>query len=120
MKGISMSIFKDLSDLCIELRNEARQNKQFELADKIFSIQDKIKEIQDENYNLRKELEIRDKIKYDEDGQSFTLNNDDNIHYCATCYGQSKKLIPMTRHKENNNLICKICWEINMNHFRPH
>lgn len=113
-----MNIFKDLSDMCIELRNEARQNKQFELADKICSIQDKIKEIQDENDNLRKELEIKDKIKYDEDCQSFTLD-DNSIHYCAICYGQSKKLIPMTKHKENNKLTCRICWEIDMNHFRP-
>ena len=57
-----MSIAKEIADLCINLRNEARQNKQFELADKVFAIQDKINELLEENEVLRKQLDISSKI----------------------------------------------------------
>lgn len=105
-----MSIVKELSDLCINLRNEARQNKQYDLADKIYLIQDKVKELENENEKLHKQLDIQNKIKYDEDPRSFILDNKD-IHYCSVCYGQNGKLIPMSD-LGNDKLRCRICEEI--------
>ena len=105
-----MSIVKELSDLCISLRNEARQNKLYDLADKIYLIQDKVKELENENEELHKQLDIQNKIKYDDGARSFILDNKD-IHYCSICYGQNRKLIPMVD-LGDGKLRCRICEEI--------
>lgn len=107
----TMSIVKDVSDLCIELRNEARQNKQFELADKLCSIQDKLKELSEENDELRRQLSIKEKIKYDESDQTFILTDNPRIHFCSVCYGHSGTLIPVSD-LGDGKYRCRVCEEI--------
>lgn len=108
-----MDMISSLYDLIKTAFEEARKKKQTELAEKILDIEIKVKELADENERLHKELDIVNNMIYDNNGESFTLPNNPNIHYCSVCYGHSKKLIPMVlSNTEEGKYLCRICNEI--------
>lgn len=112
-----MSLVKEIADLCIALRDEAKKEKNLDLVEKAINIEVKVKELSDENDELRKQLDITSKIKYDDNSASFILINNPNVHYCSTCYGQNNKLIPMIV-TTDGKYKCRICEEIWMGKIR--
>lgn len=113
-----MSVINDIIDLISTAKDTAKTIKNEELASKLIDIEYKVKDIIDENNNLKEQLNIVQTIKYDEGNQSFTINNDNSVHYCSVCYGQGHKLIPVSL-GQNNMYKCRICEEVWMNKYRP-
>ncbi len=97
----------DLYQLVRDLINEAKEQKNLELVDKLIELKLAISEIQDENIELRKRLEQQKKIERHSEGTYITLKDDNlKIHYCATCWGTSQKLIQLASSTGN----CPICY----------
>ena len=69
------------------------------------------KRFDEENQRLKKQLDIREKMIYDEDAQSFTLPDNSDVHYCSVCYAHDGKMIPMANNTERGYL-CRICEEV--------
>ena len=106
---------KNVIDLIKEVISIAKKYQNFELQQNLCDIQQKIYEMQEENMALKQKLEIQKNIIYDEDGQTFTLKDSPDLHYCSICYGRSNKLIPTMKNIHENQLnkyVCRICEEI--------
>lgn len=105
-----MSVVMDIYSLIRDLIEEAEKNKNDKIVSELISIKKQINEIDEENQELKKQLDIRNKMIYDETAVSFTLPENSSIHYCSVCYGQSGKLIPMSY--VGDKLQCRICEEV--------
>lgn len=100
----------EIYSLIQDLMNEAEKNKNEALYSNLITIEKQVNELDKENQSLKKQLDIREKMVYDEDAKSFTLPERPEKHYCSTCYGHSEKLIPMTN--GDRGLLCRVCEEI--------
>ncbi len=109
-KEKKMSVVMEVYSLIKDLMSEAEKARNYELYSSLIDIKKQINEIDEENQRLKKLLDIRESIKYDEGAQSFTLTDDPEIHYCSVCYGQYGKLIPMSYNKDRK-FLCRICEE---------
>ena len=97
---------KDLLDLILKLKQEAKAKKNEELYEKLIEIYDGVDELRSENRQLTERLNLRYNITYNEDNTAFTINDSDNkVPYCSVCYGKDEKLIPITKGK------CRVCEE---------
>ena len=86
----------DLYSLVRDLINEAREQKNLALVEKLIDIKLAISELQEENASLKKSLEIQNEIVRHTDGNYITLKNDElQIKYCSTCWGNERKLIQL-------------------------
>ena len=106
-----MSAVMDIYNLIKDLMDEAEKNRNNELYSSLIDIKKQVNELDEENQELKKKLDIRDKIQYDEGAQSFILTDNPDIHYCAVCYGHDGKMIPMTNNKDRG-FVCRVCEEI--------
>ncbi len=103
----------DLYQLVRDLIEEARKQKNLELVDKLIEIKLAISDIQDENDKLKKELEQQVNVIRHADGNYITLKDDDlQIKYCSTCWGNDNKLIQLSDDKthSDNYPKCPICF----------
>lgn len=86
----------DLYSLVRDLIEEAKEQKNLSLVEKLIDIKLAISELQDENEALKKKLEAKEKIIRHSDGNYITLENDDQqIKYCSMCWGNEQKLIQL-------------------------
>ncbi len=106
-----MSVVMDIYGLIKDLMKKAENAKDDKLISSLIDIKKQVNELDDENQQLRRLLDIRDKMIYDEDAQSFTLSDKPDVHYCSVCYGHDGKMIPMANNKEGGYL-CRICEEV--------
>lgn len=96
-----LSMIMDLYSLVRDLINEAREQKNLALVEKLIDIKLAISDLQDENKELKDKLEIKDEVVRHTEGNYITLKNDSlQIKYCATCWGNDQKLIQLC---ENDN-----------------
>ena len=103
----------DLYALVRDLIEEAKKNKDLQLVDKLIDIKLSISELQDENKALKEKLAIQDEIVRHTDGNYITLRNDElQIKYCSTCWGNEQKLIQLCEDDEmpSGYLQCPICF----------
>lgn len=103
----------DLYQLVRDLIEEAREQKDLEMVNKLIEIKLAISEIQDENRALKKQLEQQRKIVRHEDGNYVTLADDSpEIQYCSTCWGKDNKLIQLDKelNKDKNLSKCPVCF----------
>lgn len=86
----------DLYSLVRDLIEEAREQKNLSLVEKLIDIKLAISELQDENETLKKKLELQDEIVRHTEENYITLKNDGlHIKYCSTCWGNEQKLIQL-------------------------
>lgn len=106
-----MSMVMDIYSLIRDLMTEAEKVKNDKLYSSLIDIKKQVNELDEENQRLKKQIDIREKMIYDEDAQSFTLPDNPDVHYCSVCYAYNGKMIPMLNNKERG-LQCRICEEV--------
>lgn len=106
-----MSVVMDIYSLIRDLMTEAEKVKDDNLYSSLIEIKKQVNVLDEENQRLRKELDIRDKLIYDDGAQSFTLPDNPNIHYCSVCYAHAGKMIPMSS-STDRGYLCRICEEV--------
>lgn len=103
----------DLYQLVRDLIEEAREQKDLEMVNKLIEIKLAISEIQDENRALKKQLEQQSQIVRHEDGNYVTLADDKlQIQYCSTCWGNDNKLIQLDKELNRGRTLtkCPVCF----------
>lgn len=108
-----MNMIIDLYQLVRDLIEEAREQKNIGLVDKLIEIKLAISEIQEENRELKMQLEQQNQIVRHDDGNYITLTDDPlKIRYCSTCWGIDKKLIQLMDNIEIREGFpqCPICF----------
>lgn len=108
-----MSAVTDIYKLIKDLIDEAKEQKNIELVEKLIDIKLTVTDLKDENELLKKKLEINESIERHAEGNYITLKNDSlNIKYCSTCWGKDNKLIQLMDETEStvypNN--CPVCF----------
>lgn len=84
----------DLYNLIRDLIDEAKNQKNLELVDKLIDLKLAVSKLQDENEFLKKKMEMIDQVERHDNGNYITLKNDAlKIRYCSTCWGKESKLI---------------------------
>ena len=68
-----MSVVMDIYGLKRDLMTEAEKVKDDKLYSSLIDIKKQVNELDEENQRLKKQLDIREKMTYDEGAQSFTL-----------------------------------------------
>lgn len=106
-----MSVVMDIYSLIKDLMTEAEKVSNDKLYSSLIDIKKQVNELDEENQRLRKRLDIKDKMMYDEGDQSFTLSDNPDVHYCSVCYAHDGKMIPMSNSKERG-FLCRICEEV--------
>lgn len=100
----------DLYQLVRDLIEEAREQKNIELVEKLIEVKLAISEIQEENQALKKQLEQQNQIMRHDDGMYITLKDDPlQIRYCSTCWGKDKTLIQLDKDIDPGWPQCPIC-----------
>ena len=102
----------DLYSLVRDLINEAKEQKNLSLVEKLIDIKIAISELHDENEELKRKLELKDEIVRHIEGNYITLKNDElQIMYCSTCWGNDQKLIQLCEKgsRPNGYPLCPIC-----------
>lgn len=97
-----------------DLIEEAREQKNIELVDKLIEIKLAITELQEENQILKKQLEQQCQTVRHNDGNYITLIDDPlQIRYCSTCWGNDKKLIQLMEKPDMDSRLpqCPICFD---------
>lgn len=103
----------DLYQLVRDLIEEAREQKNIGLVDKLIEVKLAISELQEENQTLKKKLEQQNQIVRHDDGNYITLIDDPlQIRYCSTCWGNDNKLIQLMEQSDIDSdfLQCPICF----------
>lgn len=90
-----MSVVMDIYGLIRDLMTEAEKVKDDKLYSSLIDIKKQVNELDEENQRLKKQLDIREKMTYDEGAQSFILPDNPDIHYCSVCYAHDGKMIPI-------------------------
>ena len=104
----------DLYQLVKDLIDEAKKQKNSELAEKLIDVKLLISDIQDENRKLKEELVLIKNVERHSDGNYVTLKDDElHIQYCSTCWGRDGKLIQLRDEDEDRKGLprCPICFE---------
>lgn len=86
-----MSVVMDIYGLIRDLMTEAEKVKDDKLYSSLIDIKKQVNELDEENQRLKKQLDIREKMTYDEGAQSFILPDNPDIHYCSVCYAHDGK-----------------------------
>lgn len=106
-----MSVVMDIYGLIRDLMTEAEKVKDDKLYSSLIDIKKQVNELDEENQRLKKQLDIREKMTYDEGAQSFILPDIPDIHYCSVCFAHDGKMIPMANNTDRGYL-CRICEEV--------
>ena len=106
-----MSVVMDIYGLIRDLMTEAEKVKDDKLYSSLIDIKKQVNELDEENQRLKKQLDIREKMTYDEGAQSFILPDNPDIHYCSVCYAHRKKEHKHQKyfagHQRGNDFYCK-------------
>lgn len=102
-----MSAVMEIYQLVKDLIDEAREQKNMELVEKLIDVKIAVNELKEENVELRKQLDTKESVIRHNEGQYITLKGDDSIKYCSTCWGQNGKLIQMSNER---CFICDAKW----------
>lgn len=102
-----MSLYEGLKDVI----SIAQKADNVELYRMLIDISKEALDLQNDLYNLAKEnkelkelLNNQKKIIYHKNEYFITLENDESgMHYCGTCWGADKKLVPYV---DNRCIIC--------------
>ena len=108
-----MSVVTDIYQLIKDLIDEAKEQKNIELVDKLIDIKLAVSELKDENVSLKKKLEIQDDIERHIEGNYITLKSDSlKIKYCSTCWGKDGKFIQLMDEIESTVYPnkCPVCF----------
>ncbi len=102
----------DLYSLVRDLIEEAKKQKNLELVEKLIDVKTAISDLEDENKELKKQLELQQKIVRHSDGTYITIEGDQKeIKYCSTCWGRDSKLIQIDENRELSEYLpkCPVC-----------
>lgn len=109
-----MSAIKDLYDIIKEFKDLVKQYQNAEMSEKLVSVQscyfdvrEELLNLQDENRRLKEEIkrlqdvsQLEKDLVLEERGYLIRKSEKDagkNIHYCAACWQNHKKLMPIVR-----------------------
>lgn len=106
-----MSVVMEIYSLIRDLMTEAERVKDDKLYSSLIDIKKQVNELDEENQRLRKLLDVKEKMIYDEGSQSFTLPDNPEVHYCSVCYAHDGKMIPMSNNT-GQGFMCRICEEV--------
>ena len=96
---------KDVAKIVQQADNIELYKQLLDLGSQALDLQNQIVTLREENNLLKSELQQKQSVIRHKDGQYITLKGDENnIHYCSTCWGESGKLIQL-----NDDDFCFIC-----------
>lgn len=99
---------KDVAKIVQQADNIELYQKLLDLSAQALDMQDEIAKLREENNELKRVKDIEDDIEYHVD--SFVTKKSDTkpIKYCAACWGDKKKLVPI-QDVQNDNYVCPLC-----------
>lgn len=99
---------KDVAKVMQQADNIELYQKLLDLSAQALDMQDEIAKLREENNELKRVKDVEDDIEYHVD--SFVTRKSDTklIKYCAACWVDKKKLVPI---QERNNRVyeCTLC-----------
>lgn len=109
-------IIKELKTLVNEYQNEEMSGKVIEIQEGFFDIREELENIKEENRNLKeivKQMEDNSEIEKDlelQPGGYFIKKSEraenKDIRYCAACWSNHKKLMPIVSSIGNSKQCC--------------
>ena len=101
---------KDVAKIVQQADNIDLYRRLLDLSNEALEMQAKIQELQEENRELKKQRELNNTIEYYEDPY-ITLNTDrKTIRYCAACWADKQKLVPLqSAGEEDITMQCPLC-----------
>ena len=95
-----------------------------DLSAQALDLQEEIARLKEENAKLKRKKDIENDIEYYVDAFVTRKSDEKPIKYCAACWADKKKLLPL-QDRGNNNYRCPLCnvrvidmsdWEHRRNH----
>ncbi len=103
-----LNMVKDAIGLVQKADNIDLLKQLLDINKEALEIQEEVNTLKRENKDLKEKLELHSKIVRHNDGLYITLEDDPlEIHYCAICWGNDKKLIQIGPH---GCLNCESKW----------
>lgn len=109
-------IIKELKSLVNEYQNEEMSAKIIEIQEAFFDIREELENIKDENRNLKESIkqmedysEIEKDLELSPNGfyiRKSEVSQDKHIPYCAACWENSKKLMPLIKESGSSKRCC--------------
>ena len=106
-----MNLYEGIKDVARVLQkadNIDLYNKLLDLGNQALELQNELYRAQNSIRELESEKQIEKRIIRHKDGLYITLDGEDDIRYCSTCWGSSGKLIQLSN--ENLCVECRIRW----------
>lgn len=99
---------KDVAKIVQQADNIELYQKLLDLSAQALDMQDEIAKLREENSELKRVKNMEDDIEYHID--SFVTRKSDAkpIKYCAACWVDKKKLVPI-QDVQHNNFLCPLC-----------
>lgn len=108
MSGIYDAI-KDVAKVAQQADNIDLYKQLLDISADALELQNQVFELAEENRKLKAELNGEKNVTRHSEGLYITLSDDEQeIHYCSTCWGSDKKLIQLN--KENRCWVCEKNW----------
>lgn len=99
--------FKDAISIAQKADNVDLYKRLLDLSAQALDMQEEIRQLKEENAELKKEQDLESRIVRHEEPYITLRDESPEIHYCAVCWGNEKKLIQMSHGKCFN---CEATW----------
>lgn len=100
--------FKDVVNLAQKADNIELYRQLLDLGAQALDLQAEVARLREENVELRKEKDTEADIEYYVDAFVTKKSDDKPIKYCAACWVDKKKLVPLQRF-QYDNYTCPLC-----------
>ena len=100
--------FKDAISLAQKADNIELYRKLLELSHQALDMQNEISQLKEENAKLKNISILESEIEYYEDPFVTRKNDQKPIKYCAACWVDKRKLVPL-QDNANDNYFCPLC-----------
>lgn len=105
--GLYESI-KDVASIAQKADNIDLYKKLLDISGQALDIQNELSEACREIERLKNNLAMKRSVVRHSDGLYITIEGEDDIHYCSTCWGNSSKLIQLTG--DDRCIVCETKW----------
>lgn len=105
--GIYESI-KDIMSIAQKADNIELYRQLLDLSQQAFDLQAELNQLKEENTELKKNHILEDDIEYYVDAFVTRKSDTKPIKYCASCWADKKKLVPI-QNLQWDNYMCPLC-----------
>lgn len=105
--GIYESI-KDIMSIAQKADNIELYRQLLDLSQQAFDLQAELNQLKEENAELKKNRILEDDIEYYVDAFVTRKSDAKPIKYCASCWADKRKIVPI-QNMHGDNYLCPLC-----------